>query len=124
MHSPQVVLNQRLHPTAAMLAILAPTPGRRHAALAQLLAASPAEMRRIISIYPNLLARDPGALRSNTASLTALLGAAEEEVQALLRKEPGLLSYNMSTLATRWSYAMQVGGLKGVRLLCIKGCCG
>ena len=61
-----------------------------------------------MSVYPNLLARDPGALRSNAASLAALLGASEGEVQALLRKEPGLLSYNMSTLATRWSYTMQV----------------
>jgi hypothetical protein len=66
-------------------------------------------MRHVCATYPNLLARDPGALRANAASLVALLGEGEEHVRALLIKEPGLLSYNMMTLATRWSYVMQVG---------------
>ena len=66
-------------------------------------------MRRIVSVYPNLLVRDVGALRANVRSLRQLLRADQDAVCALLRREPGLLSYNMSTLATRWTWAMQVG---------------
>lgn len=74
-------------------------------------------MRRVAAVYPNLLARDPGALSANARSLALLLRAPHSEVQALLRREPGLLSYNLSTLATRWSYVMQVG----MRVLCVFG---
>ncbi|KAI8467128.1 MAG: hypothetical protein J3K34DRAFT_482389 [Monoraphidium minutum] len=81
---------------------------QRHALLQQLLGASDAEMVRVAAVYPNMLARDPNALAANAAALGALLGAGGDAARALLRREPGLLSYNMSTLATRWSYAMQV----------------
>lgn len=66
-------------------------------------------MRRIAGVYPNLLVRDTGALRANVQSLKQLLGADDYAVRALLRREPGLLSLNMASLAARWTWAMQVG---------------
>jgi len=101
-------LNVRLPPPPS------PPPGNpptqtRHDSVQRMLNASPDEMHRVCAVYPNLLARDPGALSANMHSLMQLLRIDKPKAQELLRREPGLLSFNMSTLATRWSYAMQVG---------------
>lgn len=89
------------------------TRAPRHKQLAQLLDASEADMQRIAGVYPNMLARDTGALRANLQSLKALLGVDDHAVRALVRREPGLMSHNMASLAARWTWAMQVGARGG-----------
>jgi hypothetical protein len=84
-----------------------PAPPASYKCLQRLLDASPAEMQRVVAVYPNMLARDEGALKANISSLRSLLRVDEATMRRLVLREPGLLSYNMSTIAMRWSYAMQ-----------------
>jgi hypothetical protein len=99
-----------LPPFAATSSLQLPPPPRlcRHTGLQSLLGASDEDMRRICSVYPNLLARDLGVLSTNMASMQQLLRVDEARLKAIVLREPGLLSYSTATLATRWSYVVQV----------------
>lgn len=80
----------------------------RYASLSDMLDASPAEMVRIMSAYPQLLARDPAALKSNMATVADYCHLSLEGIKPIFRKEPGLFSFNVKTLLSKFSYTTQV----------------
>ena len=52
--------------------------------------------------------RHDQVLAANMASLGQALGLPPAEVRGVVRREPGLLSFNVSTLLTKFSYITQV----------------
>eukprot|EP00878_Enallax_costatus_P010567 GHUV01011035.1.p1 GENE.GHUV01011035.1~~GHUV01011035.1.p1 ORF type:complete len:696 (+),score=242.90 GHUV01011035.1:240-2327(+) len=80
----------------------------RYKAVSQLLQATPEDMRRICRVHPNVLGRDPAQLSQNIESLANKLQLPKDELVDMLRREPGLLSWNVSTVINRIIAASQV----------------